>query len=52
MGEVKEFVMQFVVTCDDQTSFAAAKCMAYVKGGATSVAVALEVEGGNIVTYA
>ena len=50
MGELKEFFAQFVVTCDDQTSFSATKCVTYLKVGATSVAVALGVEGENILT--
>ena len=52
MGEVKEVFTQSVVTCDDQASFAADKCMKYPKGGNTSISVALEVEGSNIVTFA
>ena len=44
--------MNFVVTFDDQASFAAAKCVTYIEGSATSVAVALDLEGGNIVTCA
>ena len=42
--------MHFVVTHNDQASFAAAKCVTYIKVSATSIAMALEVEGGNIVT--
>ena len=42
--------MHFVVTCNDQASFDAAKCVNYLEGGYKSFAVALEVEGGNIVT--
>ena len=43
--------MHFVVTHNDQSYFDAVKCVAYLEGGATSAAVALEVEGGSIVTY-
>ena len=50
LGEEKEFVTNFVLTCDDQASFSAPKCVTYLEGNATSVAVALEVDGGNIVT--
>ena len=52
MGEVKEFITHFVVTRNDQASFAADKCVTYLEGGATSVAVDLEVEGGNILKCA
>ena len=51
MCEVNDFVTHFVGTCDNHVSFAAAKCVVYIEGGATPVAVALEVEGGNIVTF-
>ena len=44
--------MHFVVTRDDHASFSAAKRMTYLEGGATSVAVDLGVEGGNIVAFA
>ena len=36
---------------DDQASFAVAKWVTYLEGGATSIAVAMEVDGGNIVTW-
>ena len=42
--------MHFVVTCEEQASFAVAKFVKYIKVGATSVAIALEVEGSNILT--
>ena len=44
--------MHFVANLNDQASFAADKCVTYLEGGATSVAVDLQVEGGNIVTCA
>ena len=40
------------MVCDDQASFSAAKHLTYLVGGETSVGVALEVEGGKIVTRA
>ena len=42
--------MHFVVTRDDHASFAETKCVTYLEGGAISVAVALKVERGNILT--
>ena len=50
LGNVKEFVMYFVMTHNNQASFAAAKYATYLEGGATSVTVALKVEGVNILT--
>ena len=50
MGKVKYFVTHFVVTRDDQAPFYTAKCVTYLEGGATPIAVDMEVEGGNIVT--
>ena len=44
--------MNFVVTHNDQASFAVDKCVTYLGGGTTSYAVALEVEGGNILKCA
>ena len=44
--------MHFVLTCNDQAYLDADKCMAYLEGGVTSAAVALEVEGGKIITCA
>ena len=41
--KVKEFVMHFVVTRNEQAYFAASSCVTHPKGGATYVAVALEV---------
>ena len=49
-GKVKEFDTHLVVMCDYQVTLAAAKCVMDLKGGATYATVALEVEGGNIVT--
>ena len=49
-GKVKEFVIQLVVTRDEQASFAEAKCVTFLERVSTSIALALEVEGGNIVT--
>ena len=42
MGKVN--VLHFVVTCNYQDFLSADKCVTYLKGGTTSVAVALEVE--------
>ena len=50
--KVEEFVAHFFVMCDDQSSFAADKCVVYIEDDAMSVAVSLEVGGGNIITYA
>ena len=44
--------MNFVVAYNDQASFVASECVTYLEGGATSIAVAMEVEGGSIVTCA
>ena len=44
--------MHFVVTRDDQASFATYKCVTYLKGGANSIGVDMEVERGNIVMCA
>ena len=41
--------MYFVLTCKDQATCAAAKCVRHPNGSAITVAVALEVKGGNIV---
>ena len=37
---------------DDQASFGVAKYVTYLEGRDVSTAVAMEVEGGNIVTHA
>ena len=39
--------MDFFVTCDDQASYAANKCVHHTKDGDTPIAVALEVKGGG-----
>ena len=44
--------MNFIVTRNKQASFATAKCVTYLEGGATSAAEALEVERGNIIMCA
>ena len=44
--------MHFIVMRNEKASFAEARCMMYLEGGDTSVTVALEVEGSNIVTCA
>ena len=38
--------MDFVVPCDDEASFYAAKCMTYIEGCATVVIFDLKVGGG------
>ena len=48
--EVYDFVMHFIVTGDDETSFAAAKCLTYIEGCATAVKFSLKVWGDNIIT--
>ena len=49
MGQIKEFITNFVVTHDDQEACAADKCVCHTEGGATYISVALEVKGRNIV---
>ena len=44
--------MHFIVPRNEKASFAADRCVMYLEGGDTSVPVALEVEGSNIVTCA
>ena len=44
--------MHFIVTLDYQDYFSTSKYMSYLKGGVTSVVVALKVKGGKIVTRA
>ena len=46
---LKEFSTHPVVTRDDQTYFAADKYVTYLEVSATSAAVSMEVERGNIV---
>ena len=48
--KVRKLVTHFIVMCNNQAYFPAAKCVTYIEVGDTSVEVALEVEGGNIVT--
>ena len=44
--------MNFVVTCDEEASFDAAKYVTYIKVNAKSITVSMEVGGGNIITSA
>ena len=44
--------MHFVVTCNNQASFVAAKYVTYTEGYTTAAAVAMEVGGSNIITCA
>ena len=52
MVEVEEFVTHFVVVCDYQAYFAAAKWVTYIKVDDTSVSFALEVGVGYSITCA
>ena len=49
LSKLKFFFMNFIVTCSYQAFFDVSKYMTYLEGSVTSVAVTLEVEGGNIV---
>ena len=49
-SEAEEFVMHFIVPCDDEASVAAAQSVTYGEGYGAAITFFLEVRGGYVIT--